>query len=62
MNICYLDESGTPETSANSSHFVLAGIAIPVERWKECDRQVTEIKARFDLHEAEIHTAWMLRD
>jgi ribosome-binding factor A len=42
--------------------FVLAGIAIPEERWKECDRHVTEIKVKSDLHEAEIHTAWMFRD
>jgi len=62
MYICYLDESGTPESTANSSHFVLMGMAIPVERWKECDRQVNSIKARYGLEGAEIHTAWMLRE
>jgi hypothetical protein len=62
MHICYLDESGTPEASANSSHFVLMGIAIPAERWKDCDGQVNAIKAKFALQDAEIHTAWMLRD
>ena len=62
MYICYLDESGTPEPTANSTHFVLIGMAIPGERWKEYDSLVGAIKVRYHLKEAEIHTAWMLRD
>jgi hypothetical protein len=38
------------------------GMAIPVERWKECDKQVNSIKAKYGLEGAEIHTAWMLRE
>jgi hypothetical protein len=60
--ICYLDESGTPEAGSNSSHFVLLGIAIPAQSWKEKDREVDAVKRRFGLERAEIHAAWMARD
>jgi hypothetical protein len=33
MYLCYIDESGTPESSGNTSHFVLAGISIPIWHW-----------------------------
>ena len=62
MYICYLDESGTPEASANSSHFVLLGLAIPAEKWKNYDQQIVDIKIKYALQDSEIHTAWMLRD
>lgn len=62
MYICYLDESGTVEPGANSDHFVLLGLAIPAETWKEKDQQVLEIKRRYGLEDFEIHTAWMARD
>jgi hypothetical protein len=61
MYICYLDESGTLESSQTSSHFVLVGLAIPAITWKQKDRDVFAIKRRFDLESAEIHTGWMLR-
>ncbi len=60
MYLCYLDESGTPETG-NTSHYVLAGISIPVERWKTCDEKIENIKARYSLAGEEIHVAWILR-
>lgn len=61
MHLCYVDESGTSDVPGNTSHFVLAGISIPVWSWKECDRAIGEIKDRYGLLDAEIHAAWMLR-
>jgi hypothetical protein len=62
MHLCYVDESGVPEIPGNSSHFVLAGIAIPIERWREADSQISAIMARYGLASAELHTAWILRN
>jgi len=59
--VCYVDESGVPEIPGNSSHFVLAGLAIPIERWREADGRVASIVERYGLANAELHTAWMLR-
>lgn len=61
MHLCYVDESGTPDLPGNTSHFVLAGLSIPIRRWKECDQQVTAIKDRFRLSGKEIHAAWLAR-
>jgi len=61
MYLCYVDESGTPETPGNTSHFVLAGVALPIERWKECDQLIGRIKNANRLREAELHTAWIAR-
>lgn len=61
MYLCYIDESGTPDVPGNTSHFVLAGVALPIWRWREADRQVSAIMSRYDLAEAELHTAWLLR-
>ena len=61
MYLCYLDESGVPEIPGNSTHFVLAGIAIPIERWREADAAVSAIMARYGLASEELHTAWLLR-
>ncbi|MBF0548741.1 MAG: DUF3800 domain-containing protein [Candidatus Riflebacteria bacterium] len=61
MIFCYIDESGTPEIPGNTSHFVLAGISIPVEKWKICDIEVNKIKSNFGLEGCEIHTGWILR-
>ena len=62
MYICYLDESGTPEHGSNTDHFVLAGLAIPAELWKQKDGQVDAIKAKYNVLDHEIHTAWIVRD
>lgn len=60
MYLCYLDESGTPEDPA-TKHFVLSGVAIPAENWKQIDAGITAIKTRYGLDRSEIHTGWMLR-
>jgi len=60
MYLCYLDESGTPEIG-NTSHYILAGVSIPIEHWKDCDDRIEKIKERYELAGEEIHVAWMLR-
>jgi len=61
MYLCYIDESGTPDIPGNTSHFVLAGLSIPVERWKKCDKDIYKLKEKWKIDGQEIHTAWMLR-
>lgn len=61
MYLCYIDESGTSDIPGNTSHFVLAGISIPIWCWKEYDNQINKIKKDFSLEGEEIHVAWMLR-
>lgn len=61
MHFCYVDESGTSEIPGNSSHFVLAGLAIPIGEWKNCDQEIQLIKNKYSLTHAEIHTAWLAR-
>lgn len=61
MYLCYVDESGTPEIPGNTSHFILAGVAIPISNWKAFDKQVAAIKQKFRLGGAEIHTGWIAR-
>lgn len=61
MYLCYIDESGTSDIPGNSSYFILAGIAIPIWHWKNADNDINTIKSTYGLADAEIHTAWMLR-
>lgn len=61
LHLCYIDESGTPQIPGNTSHFVLAGVSIPIWHWRQADGEISGIKARYGLQEAEIHTAWLLR-
>jgi hypothetical protein len=61
MHICYIDESGTPDIPGNTSHYILAGFSVPINRWKYCDRAIENIKRRYGLIGSEIHVAWMLR-
>lgn len=61
MHICYVDGSGTPEIPGNTSHFVLAGISIPIVYWRSSDQGVSEILGRYGLAGKEFHTAWILR-
>jgi len=57
----YIDESGTSDIPGNSSHYILAGLSIPISKWKECDNCIEKIKRNYRLESAEIHVAWMLR-
>lgn len=61
MYLCYIDESGVPSIPGNSSHFVLAGISVPIWHWKNCDKEIARIKKRYGIEHEEIHTAWILR-
>ena len=61
MYFCYLDESGTPQVGAQTSHFILLGLAIPAATWHEKDRRVSVIKQRYSLKDKEIHTGYIAR-
>lgn len=61
MHLCYLDESGTPDIPGNTSHYILAGLLVPIWHWRDCDRDITNIRKTYGLEDSEIHTAWMMR-
>jgi len=61
MQLCYIDESGTPEVPGATDHYVLAGLSVPDEYWGQHDSRIEQIKSKYGLENAEIHTAWMLR-
>lgn len=61
MYLLYIDESGTSSIHGNTSHFILAGLSIPIWHWKDCDREISILKQRYSLSNSEIHTAWILR-
>ena len=60
MILTYIDESGTPDIPGNTSHYVLSGLSIPIEKWKKCEIEVHQIKQKYNLINAEIHTGWLL--
>ena len=62
MYLCYIDESGTSDVPGNTSHFILAGLSIPIWYWRSCDEEVSKIKKRYGLEDAEVHTGWLLRN
>lgn len=61
MYICYIDESGTSDIPGNTSHFILAGVSIPVSYWKAHDNEIEVIKKKYGLGGIEIHVGWILR-
>lgn len=61
MYLCYMDEFGVQQIPGNTSHFVLAGLSVPVWHWRDCDRDISHLKKTFGLVNAEIHTAWIRR-
>jgi len=61
MYLCYIDESGTSGIPGNTSHFVLAGLSVPIWHWKSSDRDIAAIKRKYAIDDAELHTAWILR-
>ncbi len=62
MYICYIDESGTSSIPGNTSHFILAGLAIPIQKWKYCEKRIANIKKSYALGDDEIHTGWIIRN
>lgn len=58
---CYVDESGTPHIPGNTSHYVLCGVSVPVKYWKEVDKAIHQIKCKYGIADAEIHTGWIMR-
>ncbi len=61
MYLLYIDESGVSTIPGNTSHFILTGISVPIWHWKDCDADISNIKHKYDLFDAEIHTAWIMR-
>lgn len=61
MYLCYIDESGTPDIPGNTSHFVLAGVSLPIWNWKAADRDISALMRANGLSGDELHTAWLLR-
>jgi hypothetical protein len=57
-----MDESGTSDVPGNTSHFVLVGVSLPIWHWRDADREISSILSKYGLENAEIHTAWMLRN
>ncbi len=43
VRIAYLDESGTPELTGNTTHFVLVALVIPGDTWKEKDQDISAL-------------------
>lgn len=58
---CYIDESGTPEVPGNTSHYVLAGLSVPISYWKFCEKGISKVKLKYSLEDSEIHTGWIVR-
>ena len=61
MHLCYIDESGTSDLPGNTSHFVLAGISLPIWHWRDADDEISTALKQYGLAGEELHTAWMLR-
>jgi hypothetical protein len=62
MYLCYIDESGTSDIPGNTSHFVLAGLSIPIWHWRTADRDISDTLSHYGLSGKELHTAWLLRN
>lgn len=58
---CYIDESGTPEVPGNTSHYVLAGLSVPISYWKKCESTIAKLKKKYNLADCEVHPAWLVR-
>jgi hypothetical protein len=60
--LLYVDESGVEQLSGGTSHFVLLGLAVRADNWRQLDGNINRIKMQYALSGAEVHTAWMLRE
>jgi Protein of unknown function (DUF3800) len=61
MYLCYIDESGTSQIPGNTSHFVLAGLSLPISYWRGADRDISHVLDKYGLENEEFHTAWIMR-
>lgn len=61
MFLCYLDESGTSDSRAGTTHFVLLGFCIQATYWRSQDAQIWAVKRAYGVEGEEIHTGWMTR-
>ena len=61
MFILYMDESGVEELHSPPAHFVLLGVMIPADSWKNIVTELEAVKEVYDLRDVEIHSAWMHR-
>jgi hypothetical protein len=61
LYLCYIDESGTPDIPGNTSHYVLAGLSIPVWHWRDSEKEIYTIKQKYSLQDTEIHSGWLTR-
>jgi hypothetical protein len=61
VKIAYIDESGTPELTGSTSHFVLLAATIEAANWKAHDEAITAIKHAYGVSKAELHAGWMAR-
>lgn len=62
MYLLYVDESGVEQKEGGTSHFVLLGLAVRADHWRNLDSKINNLKEQYNLKGAEIHTAWMLRE
>jgi chromatin segregation and condensation protein Rec8/ScpA/Scc1 (kleisin family) len=49
------------EVPGNTSHYILAGLSIPISHWKKCEEGIEKLKKKYDLENGEVHTAWLMR-
>jgi hypothetical protein len=61
MYLCYVDESGTSDIPGNTSHYILAGLSIPVWHWRDAEKEIYNIKQKYLLQDGEIHSGWLTR-
>jgi len=57
MLLCFVDESGSPDSPNQDEVFVLAGVVLPFQLWGNLDAEVEGIKRRYSLAGHELHTA-----
>ncbi len=59
--LLYVDESGVPDRHpSQTTHFALAGLAIPAVLWADYHDQIESLKATYGIAGEEIHVAWLL--
>lgn len=70
MYFCYVDESGDPgefsKEKGNSKHFILTGIIIPANKWKEYLENIKKMRVSFKQQyglsiREELHAAELIR-